>query len=265
MDPVSAGISTCISLAKLADRVIEDERQLAELRRIINELGEQQVNNALRALRNARISSDPRSELYNAVNHLQDAQSIFQQAYLNADYSRRQKLTRAVSGGWDNRAFEEPDDDHPRYERGKNICYTDVIIATIYVILGEREVARGYAEDLRNDADKAYPSVFHIEALVSPRNVPSLGPDRDLAYWFSAKSSQSLEEAFSFFESVNAFLRQVGANPFTAPQLTVHVRRFDKNIWNEKRQPLPTYDKWKFMVSGRRDLVMQCGKALPAG
>ena len=77
-------VSTFVSLAKLAQRVIAVERLVAEIRRIINDLGEQQFNNALAALDDALISSDPRHEMTNAINHLQDAVSLSQQAYLKA-------------------------------------------------------------------------------------------------------------------------------------------------------------------------------------
>jgi hypothetical protein len=258
-------VSACIPIAKLGERAIADERQLAELRRIINELGEQQHNNALRALDDARISREPRRELANAVNHLQDALSLSRQAYLKIDHSRWQKLTRAFRS--DQTVFEEPDDNHPRYEAGKKICNADVIISTIYTALGERKLALKYAAELRNDADKAYPSVFHIEAwsVSPPLNAPPLDPDRDLGYWFSARSSQSLEEAFSFFESVSVFLMQVGANQFTAPQLEVQVRRFKEYISVDIDDHVPTYHKWEFMVSGGKDLIVQYRKALPRG
>lgn len=252
-----------MSLAKLAESIIEDERQIAELRRMISDLGDQQLDNALRSLDNARISGDPSRELGSAINHLEDALSHYRQAYRNTDYSRWEKIRAVLKS--DYATYNELDDNHPHYKAGKRICNALAIIATIYAALGERKLVLKYAEELRNDADKAYPSVFRIEAIVSPPNFPGLAPDRDLACWFFTNSSRSLEDAFSFFEAVNSFLKQVGANPLTVPQLTVHVRRFDRDVWNDKGEPMPKYHKWKLAVSSRRDLVMQYRKAVPRG
>ena len=254
MEPtISACIAILNTTTKLAERIIAVERLIAELRQITNELGELQLNDALNALDKARISNNPNRELGSAVNHLEDALSLFRQNYRRTDYSLRRKLTRTVNSRLSiDIAFEEPDN-NPRYEAGKKICTVLAIMTTIYNTIGEQQVALRQAEELRDDADKAYPSTFYVkEGTTTWISALPLDPDHGLNFW--GKSSECLEEAFSFFESVNVFLMRVGANPVNL-QLRVHVRHFVTPAANLRESGY--HYSPEFMVSSRRDLIMQ--------
>ncbi len=252
MDPV---IGPCISIinttAKLAERVIAVERLVDELSRILRELGEVQLQNALETLDKGRDSNDPRRELESAINHLETALSFFQKDYDKADYrSPRQRLTGAVSRLSVGKNFDEPDNDH-RYDTGKRICYTLAIMVTIYDAIGEHTLALRFAERLRDKTDKAYPSSFYIGAA-GPNSIPasSVDPDSDVGNWFSG--SRDLEGAFSFFESVNEFLMRVGASPIN-PKFGVRVRHLVKFVTNTHAAPYPRYHySPQFTVSSRR-------------
>jgi hypothetical protein len=232
----------------------------------------------LAALDDALISSDPRHELTNAINHLQDTVSLSQQAYRKASFSRWEKL----------RGLSVNDSFHPRYKVGKRICSALAIITTIYASIGERKLALKYAEELRNEAGKAYPSNFGVSRQSDwvPRwvrdsrakNAPpaefvrqrsSLDPNRDLGYWFITghygRGTDNLEEAFSFFESLDLLLAQVGARPYNL-QLQVHVsetNQFPVNV--REGDKLPPMRHWEFRTSSRRDFLAQFQKAIQAG
>jgi hypothetical protein len=248
-------VSMFVSLAKLAQRVIAVERLVAELRRIINDLGEQQFDNALAALDDALISSDPRHELTNAINHLQDAASLSQQAYRKTDYSRLQKLRGHAVPRY-----------NPRYEAGRRICSALAIITTIYASMGERKLALKYAEELRNEVGKAYPSSFYLSrqsewvpSYMRARFARNPQPSASPSY-----VGDELDEVFSFFDSVNLLLTQVGALPYN-PQLQVHVHEshgFPPNV--REGEKAPPSRNWNFRVSSKKDFLAQLQRARQA-
>ena len=172
---------------------------------------------------------------------------------------------------------------------GKRICSALAIITTIYASIGERKLALKYAEELRNEAGKAYGLSISINRQSDwvPRSVreyraknppsaeavrqwSSLDPNRDLRYWFITsfpfgRGTDNLEEAFSFFESLDLLLTQVGARPYDL-KLQVHVHELNQFPVNVREgDKVPHYRNWEFSVSSRRDFLAQFQKALQAG
>lgn len=180
-------IKVFISLTRVVLKKIKAKELASEVRQIImSNLGEQQFASARAALDDALISSDPRHELTNAVNHLQDAASAFKEAFDSAS-------TKIL----DNRG----DYGHRRYPFGRRMCEALGIIATIYAGLGEKKLALKYAENLRDEVWRAYPQILYVS--VKSRNWDSdfsgyLGKTRAIEIW-------------DFYDKVNSFLAAVGS------------------------------------------------------
>jgi hypothetical protein len=186
-----------LSLANLAHRVITERKLASELHQMMDDLGDQQFRNAMAAFEDAGLSSNPRHELTNAINHFQDAISLSKAAYGRADFPF-----------WD-RVFSgkgESDPNHPRYKIGQRISEAQSAIVLIYYKLGERKLALKYAEDFRWSLLSGYPSEYKI--FVSWEGAFII---RQAEFAQKVKESSNLQTTFKAIEYGNKFLRAIGA------------------------------------------------------